>query len=226
MALRFGASSPGRPARCHDVVDRFENSASVYPLSAAVARVYLTAQFGDIVVTKTRPGLGVAPLGRPARPLPGTLTLRAGPPGRRLLACCAHPDLETTETRSTRRGSTGRSRSGTPPCTSLAESYQLPPRRPWPAPSCIGHMGRMHGHVHRSRIPSWHHFHTFPSISHRPHGFRRRVFTGRVPLSYEGPASQDQPLLSRPLARSKSTPLLPPYQAIASKTEGYSYPNV
>ena len=40
MELRYGASLPGRAPRYQEVIDRFERSMPVYPLTGAVAKTY------------------------------------------------------------------------------------------------------------------------------------------------------------------------------------------
>lgn len=40
MELRYGASLPGRAWRYQEVIDRFESSMPVYPLTGAVAKTY------------------------------------------------------------------------------------------------------------------------------------------------------------------------------------------
>lgn len=40
MELRYGASLPGRPSRYQDVIDHFESSMSIYPLTGVVAKTY------------------------------------------------------------------------------------------------------------------------------------------------------------------------------------------
>ena len=63
-------------------------------------------------------------------------------------------------------------------------------------------------------------------MSKSPQGFGFFVRTNRVPAWVCGYCFSSQPLLSEPFLRSNSTPLLPPYQAMASSTGALRSPKM